>query len=336
MLVAAAFASVARADSFDVLFQQPALDRWMYPFNSSAGSRATMSVFGSDREVPTQFDARDGQILLAFDTAPAIPAGGPASGYRVIGAEMTMQVQNNLVFRLDTTTDAWTTFLPANDPRRTADLDAGQPVELFGVGFRGGFTAATFTEDAAFASGASSFLSPGVRNAFAAVVDGGGTPSDVSNNPRVGFQPKHFAIGSIDGVAPGALVPGDSVMRFQLDVTDPGIQAYLCQGLRDGRVFLAASALTIVQQQAGEYPVFYAKENAFVQFGLAQAPRLRLRVETLPACAAEDLDCSGTVDFGDVALALVDFGPCVGCPADLDGSGQVDYGDVALIMLNYG
>ncbi len=335
ILLVVALAVPAFAEQFDVLFDQPQLDRWMYPFNSSAGARATMSVFGSDREVPTQFDARDGQILLAFDTDLVIPSGGTAAGYRVTGAEVTLQVQNNLVFRYDPTPDAWTTFLPAADARRTVDADAGQPVELFGVGFRGGYSAATFAEDTAF-TGTGNFLSPGVRNAFAAVVDATGMPSDVSNNPRVGFQPKNFATGSITGLAPGAQVPADSVMRFAVDVNDPGIQAYLCEALHAGRVFFAASALTIVQQQAGEYPVFYAKENAFVSLGLAQAARLRIKVETVPACVAEDLDCNGVVDFGDVALALIDFGPCSDCRADLDGSGIVDYGDVALVMLSYG
>jgi hypothetical protein len=213
ILLAIALAAPTFAEEFDVLFDQPQLDRWMYPFNSSAGARATMSVFGSDREVPTQFDARDGQILLAFDTDLVIPPGGTAAGYRVTSAEVTMQVQNNLVFRYDPTPDAWTTFLPATDARRTVDADAGQPVELFGVGFRGGYSAATFGEDTAF-TGTGNFLSPGVRNAFAAVVDATGMPSDVSNNPRVGFQPKNFATGSITGLAPGALVPADSVMRF--------------------------------------------------------------------------------------------------------------------------
>ncbi|MFZ4697606.1 MAG: hypothetical protein ACOYMO_06330, partial [Phycisphaerales bacterium] len=142
ILLAVALAVPAFAEQFDVLFDQPQLDRWMYPFNSSAGARATMSVFGSDREVPTQFDARDGQILLAFDTDLVIPPGGTAAGYRVTSAEVTMQVQNNLVFRYDPTPDAWTTFLPATDTRRTADADEGQPVELFGVGFRGGYSAA--------------------------------------------------------------------------------------------------------------------------------------------------------------------------------------------------
>ncbi len=49
-----------------------------------------------------------------------------------------------------------------------------------------------------------------------------------------------------------------------------------------------------------------------------------------------DLDGSGTVDAGDVALLLLDYGPCSGCSSDLDGSGVVDFGDVALLLLMFG
>jgi hypothetical protein len=49
-----------------------------------------------------------------------------------------------------------------------------------------------------------------------------------------------------------------------------------------------------------------------------------------------DLDGSGTVDNGDVALALLDFGPCPGCTSDVDGNGEVDFGDIALILLSFG
>jgi hypothetical protein len=37
-----------------------------------------------------------------------------------------------------------------------------------------------------------------------------------------------------------------------------------------------------------------------------------------------------------VAFALLDYGPCPGCSSDLDGSGEVDFGDVALILLSVG
>ena len=55
-----------------------------------------------------------------------------------------------------------------------------------------------------------------------------------------------------------------------------------------------------------------------------------------PAACPEDVDGSGEVDSGDVALALLDYGPCAGCAVDLDGTGDVDFGDIALILLASG
>ena len=335
MVLTAACTAPAFAERVDALFDVPELDRWMYPFNGTPGSRRTFSVFGSDREVPTQFDARDGQVIVAFDTDLLIPSGGGANGYVITRAELTMQVSNDRVFQHDPTPDPWTCFLPSSDARRTVDADAGQPIEVFGVGFRGGWNAASFLEASPYANAGSSFLAPGVRNAFAAQVDADGVPSDVSNNPRESFQARAFGTGSIAGLAAGAAVPVDSIMRFPIDVSDPGIQRYLVQGLDAGRLFLAVSSLAFVQQQGGAFPSFYSKENAFVQFGLAQAPRLRIEVETAPTCRAVDLDCSGTVDFSDVALVLLDYGPCPGCATDLDGTGEVDFGDVAIVMLDF-
>lgn len=48
-----------------------------------------------------------------------------------------------------------------------------------------------------------------------------------------------------------------------------------------------------------------------------------------------DLDVSGVIDYGDIAIVLLDFGPGGGA-ADIDRSGVVDFGDVALLLLNYG
>jgi hypothetical protein len=54
-----------------------------------------------------------------------------------------------------------------------------------------------------------------------------------------------------------------------------------------------------------------------------------------PACFG-DLDGSNEVDTGDVAICLLDYGPCPGCQADLDGTSEVDFGDIALILLSVG
>jgi hypothetical protein len=49
-----------------------------------------------------------------------------------------------------------------------------------------------------------------------------------------------------------------------------------------------------------------------------------------------DLDGSGEIDMGDLALTMLDFGPCADCGSDVDGSGEVDQGDLALLLLNFG
>lgn len=57
--------------------------------------------------------------------------------------------------------------------------------------------------------------------------------------------------------------------------------------------------------------------------------------DSLAACGS-DIDASGVVDSGDLAVMLLDFGPCPGCASDLDGSGDVDGGDLALALLDFG
>ncbi|MFM7807139.1 MAG: hypothetical protein ACKPEA_04310, partial [Planctomycetota bacterium] len=52
------------------------------------------------------------------------------------------------------------------------------------------------------------------------------------------------------------------------------------------------------------------------------------------SCGIEgDLDGDGSVGASDIAVLLLDYGPCPGCPSDLDGSGTVDSGDVAFLLL---
>ena len=52
-----------------------------------------------------------------------------------------------------------------------------------------------------------------------------------------------------------------------------------------------------------------------------------------------DLDGDGFVLGSDIALALLDWGPCANvadCPADLDYDGTVGAGDIALFLLMFG
>ncbi|MFZ4723240.1 MAG: CotH kinase family protein [Phycisphaerales bacterium] len=75
-------------------------------------------------------------------------------------------------------------------------------------------------------------------------------------------------------------------------------------------------------------------DSESVQVLLSGSRTIRASFE--PLLCLTDLDGSGEVDPGDIAIALLDFGPCGGCPADLDGTGEVDFADVALILVDFG
>ena len=84
----------------------------------------------------------------------------------------------------------------------------------------------------------------------------------------------------------------------------------------------AQSATPTYVVQTGDNPDIYYKTA--------------LRLKGVVNACFGDIDGSGEVDNGDVAFALLDYGPCPGCMSDLDGTGEVDFGDVALILLSTG
>lgn len=332
--IAAAAGLPASADTILADFPQPALDRWMYPFNSTPGTRPVISTFGSTPGA-AEFDSRDGQMLVAFSTGTQVPVG-QGSALTVTRARLTVEVANDLIFAYDPTTDPWQCFVARSDPAWIADADPGQPVECFGVGFRNGFTASTFLETSPFAPAGSNLLSPGIRNAFAAEAPSPGAVTDVSQSPRDRRTPTPFAVGQIAGLAPGSLVAAGTRMTFDLDVANAAIQDYLRSGLNDGRVFLSLTSLTFVQQQAGQFPTFIAKENVYVQLGLSEPARLELDVTTGPACGFADLNCDGAVDGFDLGLLLGAWGTDGGTTgADLDRDGTVGGFDLGQLLGNW-
>jgi hypothetical protein len=328
---AAAFGS---GTTWSADFAAPTLDRWMYPFNATPGARTAASTFGSEPGA-ADFDSRDGQMLVAFATGSQLPTG-LGDALTVTRAVLELEVATNLAFIYDPTPDAWQTFLAAGDPDRQEDPDAGQPVECFGVGFRNGWSAASFQEGSPYTAPGTSFLAPGVRNAFAATMDAAGTAIDVSQNPRQRFGPTAWATGTIDGVEPGEFVPAGRIMRFELAVDDPGVQRYLREGIDAGRLFLSISSLTFVEQQAGQFPSFVTKENALVPLGLARAPRLVVEAREGSPCIAADLDCDGAVNGIDLGILLGNWGTCGDCAADLTGDGDVNGIDLGVLLGNWG
>lgn len=140
------------------------------------------------------------------------------------------------------------------------------------------------------------------------------TAAATNGGARLPIQPVEFTAitGSITGsvAAGGSLSPGTYVVKVWLGGYTP-------------------SGFNFCRMPSG-YSNFASSgvHDAVADWSLVLAP--------IPTCIATDLDCNGLVDGGDIAFALLDFGPCAGCPSDVDGTGVVDFGDVALIMLDFG
>lgn len=264
-------------------YTQPTFDRWNYPFNVTvpAGSEPAASSFGSGF-IPGQFDDRDGQFLTSWVTAADIAPGLGAANYVITRAVMTATTLPNDadLIAYDPTLDATETYREPFQPGFIPDSDAGRPVELFGTGFRNGFNAFAYGEAGPW--GFASPLDEGVRNAYAAGFDAGGALVDVSNSVRDGFTPVPFAIGTLDGVAPGEPVPASALFSFHLDVGNPLVQAYLASSLDSGILSLSIASLHPAAQPGGPpmvtYPRFRTKESPF-----GSAPTLLLEVTIIPA-----------------------------------------------------
>lgn len=96
---------------------EPAGDKHMYPFIQDmppAGQRDYASVFGAygalDNIPGYDFDDRDSQFFIDFDTTGLISPGEGAQNYHISSLEVWIVVQNNLAFTLDTSPDSLHSF----------------------------------------------------------------------------------------------------------------------------------------------------------------------------------------------------------------------------------
>ena len=326
LIASAVVAGSARADTFVVGYSTPALDRWNYPFNPTPGTRIVASTFGNEPG-GTMFDNRDGQFIVGFNTGAEIPTGLGATSYTIQSCVVEITYANDFVVAYDPTVDPYTAFLPVSDPGYVDDADAGQPIELYGVGFRGGFSLATWTEYSPFGTG--SVLDPSVRNAFALGANAAGNMVDVSNSVRERWTPQPFAVGTIAKMKPGSLVPIGTKLRFSLDTAQPSVQAYLRTAVDAGKLRLTACSLTKVVQQGGSFPTFYCRENPLVTATGTGAATMTIVVST-QTCAPADLNCNGSVNAQDLAILLTQWGTAGS--ADLNGDGIVGAQDLAILL----
>jgi hypothetical protein len=322
LLLACALAAPAHAAVYS--FEPPDVDRWLYPFGSATGARPNSPLFGAFA-TDGAFDQRDGQALLIFDTAPAIPAGRPLSAYTIHLARVILDRDPTGGFVYDPSQDGYRTYLAledAGDPNALPDTDAGRPIELFGVGYRtAGLNALTYNENTTpFA------VASGDRNAYPN--DNRAHPTsfgnrDVSNNVLDGFEAQPFAVGVVPGAAAGSIVTGAGLLRLDFNLQNQ-VVAYLRQRLAQGSVDLMVTTLAPAAQGGPVvYPILLNKESG------TGAARLVLDVTWTPACSdGADNDRDGQTDVADGGCtSATDDSEQFDCQdgIDNDGDGDADY-----------
>lgn len=276
---------VARAEAqfFSVNYDTPTLDKWMYPFASGGGGgRTSAPTFGAIGNIDG-FDDRDGQFLTGF-TLNGLPSGAGASNYIVTSVKLTLslntQAADSVIY--DNTYDPISSYGPNGE---AVGGDPGRPMELYGVGYRNGFTATSLQENSPFVPTGGNAQMRGVRNFYASDYSAG-VARDVSNNVgglsgSTPFDPTPFAIGQVAA----ADLNGDNTMKdgalisFTLNLSNPDVLSYVQNGLNVGRLNLLATSLSeAVNGQTGGHPEYDAKE-----LGLAGTPgRLELQVTVVP------------------------------------------------------
>ena len=272
-MVALLSAAVVSAEGSPVVIAEPSQDRWMYPSNSTPGTRPQASTF-SALPGSAGLDDRWGFFLFAFDTGPAVPPGLPPEIYRIRSVKVSATIGQDRLFAFDPSYDPWQTYDTPTVPASLMDEDAGRPLELHGAGFRGAWTPASFLESSPYGSSV-----PGSRNDYPLGFDAAGSFRDVSNNITDQFDSSPWAVGKTEAVAPGDPVPVDTVFTFEVDNGIPGVTAYLRQGLAAGRVCFSRTSLHPATQQAGEFVAWLTKDDPYHQLFGGQAPSLSIEAE---------------------------------------------------------
>jgi prepilin-type N-terminal cleavage/methylation domain-containing protein len=344
------------------------LDVFVYPNAVSAGMRALAPTFTGGLEIAPQSGefatrtlqdpARVGTALVAFDTSTQIEPGHAASRYAV----------NSVTLTATWTADGAdsTTLLYDDEPISQAEIlaeyssggvSARRPMELYGVGFRGGFTGFEFTGVAGpplmdelthpfSAEGGGYITYPIVGDALqpGAYVDvtnsvTGGYSATEGDHLTEPFTPTPWAIGQAD-LSPGAVIPDETTFTFDLELDAPGVRDYVQQSLADGALGFILSSLHESAEfgAGGGYPKWYLKESAGFPYFSTTPPTLSIDYTLLADSLTGDYDASGTIDDADQAKWKSEFGTTVlpGSGSDGNGNGVVDAADYVVWRKQFG
>ena len=303
-----------------------------------------------------QGPARLGMPLIAFDTTSEVPSGLSASQYQVSSVKLTATMASSTFpgesLFYDDTPDAQAEILA---DIQSGNFDSQRPFELYGVGFREGFTGFEFAIPPSDPTLLDELNKVHPNNAVGYLAypissDAGGQPLDVSNsitggfsatapgNTTLPFDPTPWAIGVTD-LAVGSAIPDNTTFTFDVDLTEPGVLAYVQQSLSDGGLGFFLSSLTLASQPGlgvFPYPQWYLRESLGGAVN-GIPPTLEIDV-SLGDALAGDYNADGTVNTVDYAVWRDTFGQSVpvGVSADGDASGMIDGADYLIWQVNFG
>jgi prepilin-type N-terminal cleavage/methylation domain-containing protein len=353
----AAVSTAQQCSAATATWSQPDIDLFSYA-NADEPGRATGPTFIGGLEVDEngQFvpltatsPARLGMDLLAFNTATQITAGLAPTQYQVGSVVVTVMMQSG----------TFGTLNYANAPiARQQVLDdfsnqvptVARPMEMYGVGFRGGLTGFDFQgSDPTKLNGNSRGYGAGGYRVYPIVGDEQhvGAYQDVSNSFTGGFSATEaggttapfdvtpWAIGQT-ALQPGDAIPDRTVFTFTLDLNAAGVRTYVQNSLAAGGLGVMLSSLHLAAQPGFgllPYPQWFMKESVGSSFFKGVAATLSVQYDIAAPGTPGDYNGDQRVDGADFLAwqrALGSSATPAGSGADGNHSGAVDAGDLPI------
>ena len=362
LLILMVWSGVAEADL--AVWDGPDLDTWFHQ-SGTGGDKTDPSTFTNYEPGAGFTQARSGSVLLGFDTSVIVPMVA-SNRYQIKSIKVTATAVNDgRQVRYDPTADSLAAIVGGTD-------DLGKPLELFGVGFANGYERLGFEANDGAAPEFEEFsplwsdapLLEQTFNVFPLGDDGTGTEAlgNVFNSPggegtfafneveelelvevvREPWETTPWAVGTVAGLAAGSVIPGNSVVTFDVNLNLPGVRENFQHSLSIGQLGVFLTSLHDVSgfhNGAGgdAFPAYHSKESLLVQLGFADAATLSIDYTILSAAAPGDFDGNGFVELADFNKWKSDFGTLVtpGSGADGNGSGVIDTGDYTVWRDHY-
>jgi len=246
---------------------KPELDRWFHQGQTTPGLKTILSTFSNFEPGAAFTQARSGTVMLGFDTSDQIPLVDPTR-YQIHSVMVTATlVDDGREIIYDPSADLIAKIVDETD-------DPGKPIELYGVGYGNDYKQLGFGpnnglppefEESSplwnpslplleqtfnvFPLGMNGLGSNKLENVFNSPGGEGTFELDENNDPilveviRQPWDSVPWAIGTVTGLNPGDLVPGNSVFMFDVNLTLPGVMDTFRQSLALGQLSFFLSSL---------------------------------------------------------------------------------------------